>query len=138
MIQPSYKERLENFFSKKTQETTLFLALEQIINSIGPVKTEVMKSQISFETKTKFAWVWFPQPWDKKRPENSIVLTFGVGRHIEHKQIVKAVEPYPGRWTHHVIIQNNSDLNSDIYQWLCEAYAFSQIRGSKSKSAKKK
>jgi hypothetical protein len=103
-----------------------------MINSIGPVTIEVMKSQISFGTRIKFGWVWLPQPWSNKRPENSIVLTFGVGRHIENEQIVEVVEPYPGRWTHHVIIQNESDLNDDVYQWLCEAYSFSGKRERKS------
>lgn len=115
----------------EVEQISLYLAVEEMINSIGPVSIEVMKSQISFGTKTKFAWVWKPQTWSKKRPENSIVLTFGVGRHIQNEKIVEAVEPYPGRWTHHVIIQNNSDLNNDVYQWLCEAYAFSLYRGRK-------
>lgn len=71
----------------------------------------------------------------KKRPENSIVLTFGVGRFIENKRIVDSVEPYPGRWTHHVIIQNEADLNKEVFTWLCEAYTFSLIRGRNRKSA---
>jgi hypothetical protein len=121
-------KNIETFFFKQPKQKSLFLAVEQMIHSIGPATIQVMKSQISFGTHTKFAWVWLSPP-SNKRPENSIVLTFGVGRHIESEQIVQAVEPYPGRWTHHVIIQNEADLNNDVNQWLREAYAFSQSRG---------
>lgn len=86
---------------------------------------EAMKSQIAFGTKTKFAWVWLPQPWDKNRPENSIVLTFGLGRQIKDDRIAQAVEPYPGRWTHHVIIKNEADLDEYLRGWITEAYGFS-------------
>jgi len=82
---------------------------------------------IYFGTKLKFAWVWLPKKWDN-RPKNSMVLTFGVARHIKNKQIVQAVEPYPGRWTHHIIIQNKKDLNNNVYKWLQEAYTFSLNR----------
>ncbi len=92
---------------------------------------EAMKSQISFGTENKFAWVWLPQPWDKKRPENSIILTFGLRRRIEHERIAQAVEPYPGRWTHHVIIENEADLDQDVRGWLRDAYIFSQRRKCK-------
>jgi len=85
-----------------------------------------MKTQVSFGARTKFAWVWLPQLWTKKRPEKSITLTFNVGRHIKHDRIVEAVEPRPGRWTHHVIIESKSDLDEDVREWLCEAYAFGQ------------
>lgn len=70
--------------------------------------------------------LWLPRSWDKKRPENSIVLTFGLGRRIEHERIAQAVEPYPGRWMHHVIIVNKADLDEDVRGWLHEAYVYSQ------------
>lgn len=122
-----YKDKVETFFCNQAKQISLFYAVENLISSIGAVKIEVKKSQISFGTKTKFAWVWTPREWGK-RPENSIVLTFGVSRHIGNEQIVQTVEPYPGRWTHHMIIQDKSDLNDDILQWLREAYTFSLKR----------
>jgi hypothetical protein len=121
------KDKVENFFNNQAKQISLFLKVEQMIRSIGEVTVEVKKSQISFGTKVKFAWVWLPRKWDS-RPKNSIVLTFGVARHIENKQIVQAVEPYPGRWTHHIIIQDKTDLNNNVYKWLHEAYAFSLNR----------
>ena len=87
-----------------------------------------MTSKISFGTTTNFAWVWMYRPWVNKPPENSIVLTFCVNRYIDDAKIVEAVERYPGRWVHHVIIQTEADLDDYVYQWLREAYTFSQNR----------
>lgn len=124
---------VEDLFVGWAEALALFQAVRRYIESIGPVTMEATKSQISFGTETKFAWVWLPRPWDKKRPENSIVLTFSLGRHIEHVRIAQVVEPYPGRWTHHVIIENEADLDQDVRGWLRYAYVFSQRRKCKTK-----
>jgi len=132
MVTSSFRKDVDAFFAERENQISLFNAVEKIINSIGQVTMEVKKSVISIGTKTKFAWVWMPQPWSSTRPEDCLVLTFGVGRYIENEKIVEAVEPYPGNWIHHVIIQVEEDLNDDIYEWLHEAYNFSQNRDRKS------
>ncbi|MGJ7922858.1 DUF5655 domain-containing protein [Neobacillus sp. LXY-4] len=128
---------VQSFFSHQAGQIALYLETERMINSIGPAEVEVKKTQISFGTNTKFAWIWLPEKRSKKRPKNSIILSFSVGRRIENEQIVEAVEPYPGRWLHHIIIQDESDLNKLVFTWLCEAYTFSLIRGRKVKPAEK-
>jgi hypothetical protein len=135
MVVSNFRKDVEAFFSKQEKQISLFNAVEKMINSIGTVTMEVKKSVISIGTNTKFAWVWMPQPWSSEHPEDCLVLTFGVGRYIENDKIVEAKEPYPGRWIHHVIIQVEDDLNDDVYQWLCEAYTFSQYRAENHFSA---
>ena len=125
MKNPINQEKVNKFFNQMEKPISLFSVVERMISGIGPVTVTIKKSQISFGTKRKFAWVWLPRPWDR-RPENSIVLTFGLARQLEDKQIVQAVEPYPGRWTHHVIIREECDLNENVRGWLCEAYHSSQ------------
>ena len=67
----------------------LFEKVRLFIESIGPVTSEVTKTQVSFGTTRKFAWVWLPQTYTKKRPEKSITLTFALGRHITHDRIAE-------------------------------------------------
>jgi hypothetical protein len=117
---------VEGLFAGKTESLKLFHVVQKYIESLGPVRMEAMKSQISFGTRTKFAWVWLPPSWSKSRPENSIVITFGLRRHVEHERIVQAVEPRSGRWTHHVIIEKEADLDEAVRAWLREAYVLSQ------------
>nr|WP_321292973.1 DUF5655 domain-containing protein [uncultured Trichococcus sp.] len=123
-------KEVEAFFAGKPEAKALFVAVERKIRAIGPAIIKVSKTQISFATRTQFAWVWMPQPTDRKRPLHSLVLSFGCGRQIVHDQIVEAIEPYPGRWTHHVIIAEEADLTAAVDAWLREAYRFSETRGN--------
>ena len=122
-------KEIEAFFAGKIEAKALFMAVDRKIRSIGPAIIKVSKTQISFATRTQFAWVWMPQPTDRKRPMHSLVLSFGCGRQIVHDQIVEAIEPYPGRWTHHVIIAEEADLTAAVDAWMREAYQFSKTRG---------
>jgi hypothetical protein len=122
-------KEVEAFFVGKPEVRALFMAVERKIRAIGPAIITVSKTQISFATRTQFAWVWMPQPPDRKRPLHSLVLSFGCGRQIVHDQIVEAIEPYPGRWTHHVIIAEEADLTAAVDAWMREAYRFSETRG---------
>lgn len=118
-------EEVKRFFAGKSIQMELFLAVMDKIQAIAPVKIQVMKSQISFAGRYKFAWVWLPPAWAKNRPKDSIVLTFGLNHQIEHERIEKAANPYPGRWTHHLIIEKESDLDALVNEWLTKSYAFS-------------
>ncbi|MEN6389278.1 MAG: DUF5655 domain-containing protein [Syntrophomonas sp.] len=118
-------EEVKHFFADNSVQVELFLAVMDTIKAIGSAKIQVIKSQISFAGRYKFAWVWLPPAWAKNRPENCIALTFGVDHHIEHEFIAKAVNPYPHRWTHHLIIEKESDLDCLVIEWLTESYAFS-------------
>lgn len=127
-------KEVEAFFAGKPELRALFMAVERKIRAIGPAIITVTKTQISFATRTQFAWVWMPQLTDRKRPLHSLVLSFGCGRQIVHDQIVEAIEPYPGRWTHHVIIAEEADLTAAVDAWMREAYRFSETRGRQTAS----
>jgi len=117
---------IEALFAGRPEAFTLFQVVREYIESIGPVRLEPSKTQVSFGTRTKFAWVWLPQMWIKKQPENSIVLTFGLRRRIEDRRIKESVEPYPGRFTHQVVIEKESDFDENVREWLREAYSAAQ------------
>lgn len=129
-------DTVEELFRGREAQIRLYQAVCAAIEALGPVTITVSKTQVAFGAKTKFAWVWPPQLWSNKRPPDSIVLTFGLGRQVVHPKIVESVEPRPGRWTHHVIVEHEADLDADVRGWLAEAYAFGQIdRRRKAKSA---
>lgn len=70
--------------------------------------------------------MWLPQMWVKEQPQDSIVLAIGLRRRVKDKRIKESVEPYPGRFTHHIVIERGSQLDSKVKQWLREAYLASQ------------
>ncbi len=115
----------------------MYEAVRAYIESLGDdVRMEPKRTQISFKAKTGFAYVWRPQIWGIKRPENSIILSFDVGRKIEDARIEEATEARPGRWVHQVLIEKKGDLDATVKRWLREAYAFGQIDRRKRKSPK--
>ena len=113
---------LEQMFAGRPAARGLFEVVRQYIESLGPVTLEVTKTQVSFGTKRKFAWVWLPQMWISKQPDESITLTFALPRKTEDPRIRSVVEPRPGRFTHHVVITKESDFDTRVREWLQEAF----------------
>ena len=111
----------------------LFEAVEEAIAALGPSEYRVSKSQIAWKNPLNFALLSIPQRWYPGWHEGALLLTFGLGRRVEGEEIFRAVEPYPGRWTHHVLLQGPEDLDQAVLDWLAEAYAFSQAKRRKKK-----
>ena len=90
------------------------------------VKVKVQKTQIAFSNRHNFAFVSFlPVRKAKERPEVYIVVTFGLGYRARSPRIDAAVEPYPGRWTHHVLLSGTGEVDDELIGWVKEAAAFS-------------
>ena len=118
---------LDHLFAGRPAAFELFRMARAFIESLGPIVVDVMKTQVSFGAKTKFAWVWLPQQFTTKRPDQSITLTFDLDHRVEDERIAEAVEPKPGRWTHHVVIEDPGDLDDHVKAWLAEAYALGAV-----------
>lgn len=112
----------QQLFAGNPAAFRLYKILKGYIQEIGPVQITTTKTQVSFGLKTKFAWVWLPQMWIKKQPENSVVLTIGLRRRIKDRRIKESMESYPGRFVHHIVILGPSDLDAKVKGWLREAY----------------
>jgi hypothetical protein len=105
---------LERLFEGRPEALELFKLVREYIESLGPAQLEVSKTQVSFGLKTKFAWVWLPQLWIKKRSNESITLAFAMSYRVQDSRIAEAVEPRPGRWTHHVLINSPEDFDEQV------------------------
>lgn len=112
-------------FCKTPAALPLYEAAEaRILAEFPDVRVKVSKTQIGYFNRYGFAWLWPPFRKMKGRPEVYVYLTFGLGRREENPRIAEAVEPYPGRWTHHVVISAPEDMDEQVMDWLREAYAF--------------
>ncbi len=114
------------FFAKAPEALPLYEATEKMILEIGSVEYEVKKTQVSFGSKRKFAWVWLPIRKSKERPDVYIILSIRLGHRLTSQRIAESVEPTPNRWIHHIIIEKISDLDTEVRDWLTEAYVFSE------------
>ena len=97
-----------------------------ILTEVPGTRIEVKKTQISFFTKHMFAAASFaPVRKAKERPEPFLTVTFGLRYRVTSPRIDVATEPYPGRWTHHVMIGSAEEVDAELMGWLLEAAASS-------------
>lgn len=114
------------FFDRKPEALLLYEAFEQkVLSEISGVEVKVQKTQIAFSNRHHFAFVSFlPVRKAKERPQIYIVVTFGLGYRVDSPRIDAAVEPYPGRFTHHVLISVTGEIDDELMGWVREAAAF--------------
>ena len=115
------------FFDGKPEALPLYEAFEErVFSEVEGVKAKVQKTQIAFSNRHNFAFVSFlPVRKAKERPEIYIVVTFGLGYRLESPRVDAAVEPYPGRFTHHVLVSGTGEVDDELMGWVKEAAVFS-------------
>lgn len=120
-------EKTGMFFDRNMEALPLYERLEKrILSEIEGVSIKVQKTQISFYNRHLFGCVSFARVRKKKDcPPSYIVVTFGLKRRVESARIDVASEPYPNRWTHHVLVSHVEEIDDELMDWIKEASAFS-------------
>ncbi len=115
------------FFAGHMEALPLYERLEELVlEQIPNVKIKVSKTQISFSNRRGFAFVSFnPCRKAKERPAVWITVSFGLNCRKDSPRIDVATEPYPNRWTHHVMVGSVGEIDAELLGWLCEAAEFS-------------
>lgn len=98
--------------------------LEEFPNAV----IKVGASQVSFTERYGFAYLWPPIRRVKGWPEVCLGVTFGLPEQLKHPRIAEAVEPYPGRWTHHVLVSEPEELDSQLMEWIRASHEFSMTK----------
>ena len=115
------------YFNDHMDALPLYERLEgMILEQIPDVKIKVSKTQISFSNKRGFAFVSFnPCRRAKDRPNVWMTVTFGLSYRKDSPRIDAATEPYPNRWTHHVMVGSEEEIDAELMGWIREAAEFS-------------
>ncbi len=104
--------------------------LELVRQTVGPFSIRVQKTQITWSNRYVFACISFAKVRPAKlRPQTYLVVTFGLDHRVESPRIDIATEPYPHRWTHHVLISAPEEIDNELLGWVREAYDFSAAKG---------
>ena len=111
------------FFNAMPGALPLYEALTQkLMEAMPDTVVKVQKSQITFQARYGFAFVSLRRM--KGCPKVFLILTIGLGRRLDSERVAVAVEPYPGRWTHHLILSQPEQLDEELMAWLREAHDF--------------
>ena len=116
-----------HFFDQHMDSLPLYEAFESSVRKeITDIRIKVQKTQISFYNRHLFACVSFARVRKKKDcPDNYIVITFGLNHKLELPRIDAVSEPYPSRWTHHVLVSDRNEIDDELMGWIKEAAVFS-------------
>ena len=99
----------------------------EMLNRFPQVEIRLSKTQIGFFHGCGFAWAWPP----RRKREMGLGLSLGLPEHVENARISFATEPYPGRWTHHLLIASVQDMDEQLWAWVEQAYHFAAFRSRK-------
>lgn len=122
------KQAALTFFDKRPEMYDLYESLESAITESYPsVNIKVQKTQITFSNRRVFACVSFMRPLKKSElPSSYFVITLGLPYPLDSGRAAVKTEPYPGRWTTHIIISSQEELNDELYGWVRQAYEFAE------------
>ena len=116
------------FFDGHLAALPLYERLEgRLFRELPAVNRRVQKTQITFTNSHVFACVSFSRV--KRRaelPEGYLVLTLGLPEPMESLRVAVKTEPYPGRWTHHIVLNRPEELDEELFSWIRRAYTFAE------------
>ena len=123
-----YISDVQFFFDGKPLELALYQTLSERMAEALPddVSVKVQKSQISFYARRLFAAASLPVRRKEDWPRECLVVTVGLDRPLNSPRSAVSVGPYPGRWTHHLLLTAPEDVDGLLAAWLAEAYRFAR------------
>ncbi len=116
------------FLNEQPSALGLYEALEDWLLAAFPAaQKRVQKTQITFFHRHVFACVSFARVRKKEeRPEPWLTFTLGLPAPLESPRAAVQTEPYPGRWTVHVVLGDPAELDEELLAWTRLAYDFSE------------
>ena len=117
------------FFDGHPAELALYEALFRAVEETFPAgRVKVQKSQISFYGRHLFAAASLPVRRRKDWPKTCLVVTAGLSHRLDSPRVAVASEPYPGRWTHHILVTEERQIDEELMGWLQEAWDFAESK----------
>ena len=113
------------FFSPMPGALPLYEALSgKLLGQFPDLAVKFQKSQITFQARYGFAFVSLRRM--KGCPAVFLILSFGLSHRLDSPRIAVAVQPYPNRWTHHLLLTDPAEIDRQMLDWLQEAYWFAE------------
>ena len=118
------------FFDTYPDAVPIYLRFEETIYFVFPdVNQRVQKTQITFSNRHVFACVSFARVKKKAElPDPFLVITLGLPYPLDSERVAVKTEPYPGRWTTHIVVGSPDEIDEELIGWVRQAYAFSDCK----------
>ena len=114
------------FFEQQPAALPFYEAFHDAVLKRHPdARIKIQKTQISFSNRYIFACVSFLRVKKKKELlDPYLVITLGLPYSLESPRVAVKTEPYPGRWTTHIVIGSEEEVDEELLGWTDEAYCF--------------
>lgn len=116
------------FFSGHMTALPLYEAFAgELFRQFPATSPRVQKSQIAFSNRHIYACVSFARVKRKAElPEPYLVVTLGLPSPLDSRRVAVKTEPYPGRWTTHIVVGSQAELDDEFWAWVRQAYEFAE------------
>ena len=116
------------FFDAHRDALALFAAWEEKLYARFPeTKKRVQKTQITYYHRHVFACISFTRVRRKAElPAIWLTLTLGLPCPLDSERVAAKTEGYPGRWTTHIVLGSEKELDEELLSWVEQAYEFSE------------
>ncbi len=135
-----FEQETRQFFQRSQRALPLFEAFEEKLYERFPdTNKRVQKTQITYFNRHVFACVSLTRVLRKSElPDPYLVITLGLPQPLDSNRVAVQVEPYPGRWTVHIVIGSEAEIDEELLNWLRQAYEFAENKAGKRKNSRKK
>ena len=125
-------------FEKEPGSLELYLTLEQRLREMLPaMRRKVGKTEAAFYLRHRFGSASLLAVRRKaQRPSPYLTVSFGLSHPLENPRVDAKTEPYPNRWTHHLLLSGPEEIDAELMGWLREAYLFSAEKGGRRKKGR--
>ena len=115
----------EEFFAANDPEVLSILRplLLGALDRWPEVQIVTQKSQVGLSDPRPFCAMYPPRA-AKDRKTHALGFSLFLPRPVDSPRIAMTVEPYPGRWTNHMVLSSPEDLDEELWQWMAEARRF--------------
>jgi len=116
------------FFDRQPDAFPIYEAfVMKLLERFPNTKTRVQKTQITFSNRHVYACISFQRVRKKADlPDPYIVITLGLSYPLESNRVAVKTEPYPGRWTTHIVVGTTEEIDDELFSWVQQAYDFSE------------
>ena len=118
------------FFNQHPAAYPLYECFEaKLLERFPATSIRVQKTQITFSGRHVYACVSFQRVRKKAElPNPYLVITLGLPYPLESDRVAVKTEPYPGRWTTHIVVGSAEEIDDELLSWAEQAYSFSESK----------
>jgi len=112
---------LKEYLDNHPDSADLLEHLRLAISALGPVEEKESNSQLAFRRRRNVAVAWAPGQYLGQRGA-PLVLTLTFPERDQSSRWKEIVEPSPGLYTHHLELNDPSEIDDQVRVWLQRAY----------------